>query len=175
MLAPALLAYQGGKMSFTGAGAKPGLFSRMANSALVGLIATVPMTAAMLILYRFLPRSEKYPLPPRQITMKMAAKAGAKDKLDQPQERTAATLAGHFSYGVGAGAVYPLAAGWLPWPGWLRGVVYGLALWLISYMGWVPAANLLPKPSDTPARRNALMIAAHVVYGAALGWASRNL
>ncbi len=162
-------------MSYTGAGAEPGLLSRMTNSALAGLIATMPMTAVMLLMYRFLPRSEKYPLPPRQITMKMAQEMGAKDELDRPQERTAATLVGHFSYGVGAGAVYPLAAGWLPLPGWLRGILYGLVVWLVSYMGWVPAANLLPKPSDTPQRRNALMIAAHMVYGATLGWVARNL
>ncbi len=34
---------------------------------LAGLIATVPMTVAMIVAFRFLSRSEKYPLPPKEI------------------------------------------------------------------------------------------------------------
>ncbi len=136
------------------AGAQPGWNSRIVKAALAGVVATIPMTVTMLILFRFLPRSEKYPLPPRQITMNVARKAGVKDELNRPQERSAATLLSHFAYGAAAGEFYPLVARELPTPGWLSGAIYGALVWLFSYMGWVPASNLLPPPGDTPARRN---------------------
>ncbi len=107
--------------------------------------------------------------------MRMAKGVGAKDQLNRPEERTTATLVGHFAYGAAAGGLYPLIAGKIASPGWLRGILYGGLVWLVSYMGWVPAANLLPSPTDTPTRRNILMITAHVVYGATLGWVASIL
>jgi uncharacterized membrane protein YagU involved in acid resistance len=48
-------------------------------------------------------------------------------------------------------------------------VPFALLVWLVSYLGWIPAANILPPATDQPKRRNALMIAAHVVWGVSLG------
>lgn len=39
----------------------------MLLGALSGLVATLPMTAAMSRLHQELPRSERYPLPPREL------------------------------------------------------------------------------------------------------------
>ena len=48
-------------------------------------------------------------------------------------------------------------------------VGFGFAVWLLSYMGWLPAVGLFgPATRDTNAR-NALMIAAHLVWGATVG------
>ncbi|HLF75098.1 MAG TPA: hypothetical protein VI524_12170 [Anaerolineales bacterium] len=41
---------------------------KLLDGALAGFTGTAPMTAAMLIGWRFLPAHEKYALPPRQIT-----------------------------------------------------------------------------------------------------------
>ena len=135
---------------------------------LAGFAATAPMTALMLSLHRRLPPPERYPLPPRQITMKMARETGVAQKMDEP-ERTAATYAAHFSYGAAAGAALALVSPRLPGHPVAQGVAFGLAVWAASYLGWLPAAGILPPATAEPARRNALMIAAHVVWGAAAG------
>ncbi len=142
--------------------------NRYLTGALAGLIATVPMTAAMALLHRRLPPEERYPLPPREITMKVAEEAGVADKMSETQ-RLAATAASHFGYGAAAGALYaPLAPKARAHPA-LGGIAFGLALWAGSYLGWLPAAHILRPATEHPARRNALMIAAHVLWGATMG------
>ncbi|HVF27979.1 MAG TPA: DUF6789 family protein [Pyrinomonadaceae bacterium] len=136
--------------------------------ALAGLAATVPMTAAMKLMHRLLPREERYPLPPRRVTMRLAEKAGVKEYLDEP-ERKALTVAGHFAYGAAVGALYAPLARKVPLAPPLAGAAYGLAVWTVSYLGWLPAANLITPATEHPARRNALMIVAHLVWGAAAG------
>ena len=135
---------------------------------LAGLVATAPMTASMLLMHRHLPWRERYPLPPRQITEEVAEHVGIEDQLNEPS-LSAATVAGHFGYGAVAGAIYPLGAPKLPGHPVLRGVLFGLAVWTGSYLGWLPVTGILSSATGHPARRNALMIAAHVVWGAALG------
>jgi hypothetical protein len=144
--------------------------NRILAGSLAGLIATVPMTMAMRALHRRLPPAERYPLPPRLITDEIASKAGVDGHLDESERRTA-TLAAHYGYGAAIGGLYgPLAgaAGRDRSPV-LKGVAWGLAVWTASYLGWLPAAGILPPATEQPARRNALMIAAHVVWGAAAG------
>src|SRR5437879_2556421 len=67
----------------------------MVLGAAAGCIATVPMTWAMEAMHRRLPERERYPLPPRQIAMRVATEAGVKDRLDEA-ERLGVTLVGHF-------------------------------------------------------------------------------
>jgi uncharacterized membrane protein YagU involved in acid resistance len=126
------------------------------------------MTAAMVVMHRRLPARHRYALPPRQITMRVARMAGLRRHLDEP-ERAGATMAAHFGYGTAAGALYGLAARPLPAPTLVKGLLFGLALWGVSYLGLLPAAGLLRSATDHPAERNALMIAAHLVWGATLG------
>jgi hypothetical protein len=57
----------------------------------------------------------------------------------------------------------------------LAGVGFGLAVWAVSYLGWLPAAGILSPATEHPARRNALMIGAHVVWGATTGLAVGRL
>lgn len=54
------------------------------------------------------------------------------------------------------------------------GAAFGLAVWAAGYEGWVPAMGVLP-PAHRDKRSRALtMLAAHLVYGAVLGVASRR-
>jgi uncharacterized membrane protein YagU involved in acid resistance len=140
------------------------------SGAVAGLAATVPMTAAMKAMHRQLPAGERYPLPPRPITMRAAHKAGVDvgHDLDERQ-RTGLTLAAHFGYGTMVGALYGPVAPRGMGAAILGGVGYGLLVWAGSYLGLLPALGLLSPATRHPARRNALMIAAHVVWGAALG------
>lgn len=142
-------------------------------AAVSGLAATLPMTIAMETMFRRLPLTQRYPLPPRRITMRLAESLGIEHRLDEP-ERHHLTLLNHFGYGTAAGAVYGLAARrWLP--GALGGAAFGLGLFVGSYLGWLPAADMHPPATQMPAKRNALMIAAHLIWGATLGTLTESL
>jgi uncharacterized membrane protein YagU involved in acid resistance len=135
---------------------------------LAGLTATVPMTLAMEAMHGALPAGERYPLPPREITEVMTEGAGLRGELGE-EGHFALTLAGHFAYGAACGAIYAPLACALRVPPVAGGAAFGLAVWAGSYLGWLPAAGILRPASEHPARRNALMIAAHVVWGATTG------
>lgn len=137
-------------------------------SSLAGCIATVPMTWAMQAMYRRLPRRERYPLPPRQITMGVAEKTGVKNDLSQ-KNRTRLTLLSHYAVGTAAGAVYGAVAHRIPLPAPLAGAAFGLSVWAGNYLGLLPALGLLPPATEHPPRRTALMIAAHLVWGVSTG------
>jgi uncharacterized membrane protein YagU involved in acid resistance len=138
------------------------------RGAAAGTAATVPMTAAMTLLQRELPSARRQPLPPRQITVRVAREVGLAKYLG-PAERTAATAVAHFGYGAAAGALYGAIAPALPGPPLGKGIAFGLAVWAGSYLGWLPAAGILRPATHEPAGRNTMMIAAHVVWGAVLG------
>jgi uncharacterized membrane protein YagU involved in acid resistance len=133
-----------------------------------GLIATIPMTATMVLIHRKLPRKEREPLPPYQVTKDLTRKTGMDRWMDEKDKR-ALTVASHFAYGAGAGGLYGLASDLMPAPPLLGGVAYGLAIWGGSYIGWLPAMNIYKEPEQEPPRRIAMMIAAHLVWGATLG------
>lgn len=136
--------------------------------ALAGLAATVPMSLAMKLMHEQLPGHEQYPLPPRAVTMEVAEQAGVREHLDEGG-RQAATWASHFGYGAACGALYGALAAGRDAPPLAAGVGFGLAVWAGSYLGWLPAAGILRPATEHPPRRTALMIAAHVVWGATTG------
>ncbi|MFL6569078.1 MAG: DUF6789 family protein [Chthoniobacterales bacterium] len=132
-----------------------------------GVVATGPMTAAMILWHRRLPMRERYPLPPREITMKLAREVGLSKHMNS-EMRSAATLLGHFGYGGAAGAIYGAVSDEIPAPALAKGITAGLLLWAGSYLGWLPGAGILKAASDHPVKRNLLMIGAHLVWGTAL-------
>ncbi|MET0647325.1 MAG: DUF6789 family protein [Pyrinomonadaceae bacterium] len=140
--------------------------NRILLGALAGLAATGPMSLAMKLMHEQLPREERYPLPPRQVTEGLAEKAGVNEHLDE-EEREAATWFSHFAYGATCGALYGAVSGKkIDEHALLAGVGFGLAVWAGSYLGWLPAAGVISPATEHPARRTALMIAAHAVWGA---------
>jgi uncharacterized membrane protein YagU involved in acid resistance len=142
--------------------------NKIVAGALAGFGATAPMTASMVAMHRMLPAHERYPLPPRKVTMRVARKAGVKKHLDEPQ-RKAATLVSHFGYGTAMGAIFAVLAPRTPGPPIARGIAWGLVVWSASYLGLLPAMDLHEPATRHPKGRNLLMILAHVVWGAALG------
>lgn len=147
-----------------------GLTRAIVTGALAGFAATVPMTALMEVLHRQLPGHERYPLPPGEITSKVAEEAGVDQHLDQPRH-LAVTLAAHFGYGAAVGAIYGPLSRLVPLPRPISGLIYGLGVWLTSYLGLLPALGILRPATGHPPRRNWLMIAAHLVWGVAAGLA----
>lgn len=145
--------------------------------AISGLVATVPMTLVMILLYyTILPGREQYRLPPRQITDRLLnrTKIGRR-KANKPEQRRALTWLSHFGYGGGTGSLYPFTVGKLPLPPILSGMIFGLAVWLVSYLGWLPAADILPPATRQPKDRNILMILSHLAWGSVIGFLSKNL
>ena len=141
-----------------------------ASGAAAGLAATVPMTAVMKLAQAMLPADERYPLPPRRVTMRALRKVGVRPHVHLDETgRRGLTLAAHYGYGTAAGAVFGFLAPRNVPDAVAAGVGYGLLVWAGSYLGLLPALGLHPPATrDTP-RRNAMMITAHVVWGATLG------
>jgi hypothetical protein len=130
-----------------------------------GCAATVPMTLAMEVLHRRLPPAEQYPLPPRQVTVRAAEAVGVGAPSSDSRQK-AATIVAHFGVGTAMGALYGTATrGRRPGP--LGGAAFGLAVWAGNYLGLLPALGLLRPATEHPPRRTAIMIAAHLVWGAA--------
>lgn len=143
--------------------------SRLVIGAVAGFVGTMAMTSAMRRLHRRLPAEERYPLTPREIV-----DSGSR-QLGMPLAGEAAkdvTTAAHFAYGAAMGAV---VAAMNPDPSKRTGAAAGAAIWLASYMGWIPAVGTLEPATRHPARRNLLMIGVHLVWGAATASAIREL
>lgn len=133
--------------------------SRLLIGAIGGFVGTMAMTAAMRRMHERLPAKLSYPLPPREIVDYAAEQAG----VELPGEAAKdLTTAAHFAYGAAVGAVIGALN---PKPSKPTGAVAGAAIWLASYMGWIPAVNILEPATSHPRRRNGLMIGAHLVWG----------
>jgi hypothetical protein len=147
----------------------PRLRSRLLIGAIAGIAGTVAMTSAMARLHRRLPPAERYPLPPREIVETTAAEAGTPLGEEAVKD---ATTAAHVAYGAAAGAAIAAAT---VRPGAGGGTAAGIAIWMASYLGWIPGAGILKPATLHPRARNALMIGAHVVWGIATARAMREL
>lgn len=147
---------------------------RLAIGAASGFVATGAMTAAMLGMQQLLPKPEQYPLPPRRIVARLTRWLGIRRDLDKVS-LDALTGVAHFGYGTSMGALYGPVGLALPVPGLVSGIGWGLAVWAASYLGLLPALNILSSALHHPPKRDALMIAAHVVWGATLGIVSERV
>lgn len=137
---------------------------RLLLGLICGIAATGPMSVVMVLLHRRLPDRERYPLPPREITTKAVEQVAEPAKL-APATRSALTWLAHFGYGGAAGALYAVTERRLPGGGVARGSVFGLLVWAVSYLGLLPGLRVLTSATRHPARRSALMIGAHLVWG----------
>lgn len=147
----------------------PKLQSRLLIGAIAGFAGTLAMTSAMARLHRRLPAKERYPLTPREIIDSTAEQANI------PLSEEAAldlTTAGHFAYGAAAGSLIGAAN---PRIGPMTGAAAGVAVWVVSYLGWIPGVGILKPATLHPRRRNLLMIGAHLIWGGATALAMREL
>jgi hypothetical protein len=119
------------------------LATTLLTGALAGALATAPMTFTMEVLHRRLPLPERYPLPPREVTMNIAARTGVKHRLRR-EERAEASLVAHFAYGALVGALYSALVDRVVRPSPLTGIIFGLGVWGASYLRPAPRAEPLP-------------------------------
>lgn len=140
-----------------------------------GVMATSSMTLSLFRTHKALPWKEKSPLPPAIITDALQRKIGLfpNAKADVKEQ---ATMVSHFGYGVVGGIAYAVIADKLPIHSpLLKGSLFGLSIWAASYYGLIPALDLKSEGEDMTSKRNLMMIAAHVVWGAALGYSEHEL
>jgi len=145
------------------------LETRLLIGGIAGFVGTMAMTSAMRRLHRHLPEEESYPLPPREIVDAVTEQADV--AVEDETAKDLATAA-HFAYGAVMGA---MLAAMNPNPSKRTGALAGTAVWLASYMGWIPALNVLEPATRHPKRRNFLMIGVHLAWGAATASAMREL
>jgi uncharacterized membrane protein YagU involved in acid resistance len=149
------------------------ILSSSAHGALAGSIATVAMTAAMVVMHRRLPRRQRYGLPPELIVDDLMHRLDGPDSLTQRQFESLAMLV-HHAYGAAMGSVYGVIAPHVRAAPIASGIGYGLAVWAVSYLGWLPALRVSASATHEPIRRNAMTFAAHVVWGASIGWLAKS-
>lgn len=143
------------------------LMGSACRGAIGGLLATAPMTLCMQLMHRALPPEEKRPLPPREITAKTVQALDLGDELSG-EAIEGLTWVNHFGFGAAAGALFGTLMPHSEDRSILSGMAYGLAVYAVSYMGWLPMAGLLPRATRQPAGQNAMLVAAHLVWGASL-------
>jgi hypothetical protein len=138
----------------------------VSQSAIGGGVGTLFMSGFMLACGALGLMGEQ---PPKKVTRRaFAAIVG-----NSPSERTSNVLASfaHVAFGMGAGALFGL----FPWRGQarslsaLQGILFGVGVWAASYRGWIPMLGILPPPEHDRPGRPVAMIAAHIIWGAALG------
>jgi uncharacterized membrane protein YagU involved in acid resistance len=137
------------------------------QGSLAGFIATGPMTLFMLATQRFLPKRQRYALPPEIITEDLARRTHVRWHMNKTQILVA-TLISHFSYGAAIGALYSSLEKKVPLPALVKGVIFGLVVWAASYLALLPLLGLSESGQREPGRRNLMMIAAHIVWGSTM-------
>ncbi len=143
------------------------LFVRVLTGTLAGFVATAPMTATMEALHDRLPWWQRYPLPPKRIVNRFLKQVGIRRA--DTRNFDPLTLAAHASFGAAGGAVYGLVEDSIYVPAPLKGALFGILVWIVSYMGWIPSADILAPAHKHPRGRRTLMIFSHLVWGAGLG------
>ncbi|MFT3895942.1 MAG: DUF1440 domain-containing protein [Anaerolineales bacterium] len=138
------------------------------RGAAAGWIATLPMTITMMTGWMLLPKRERYPLPPREITGVLAKRLGQEDELSD-DTLMGVTLFSHFLYGAITGSMYTALEQKIPLNARWKGSFAGLLVWAGSYLGWLPLVGILKPATQHPWRMNFLMIVAHLIWGVVLG------
>lgn len=134
-----------------------------------GLIATSTMTTALFKFHHDLPEAQKSPLPPAKLTQSILKLTPASHALST-EAQMEATLTSHFAFGAATGILYAFLAPKFRGTPIVKGAAFGLSVWTASYLGWIPAFGLKPQAAKMTAPRNLMMVLAHIVWGATLGY-----
>jgi uncharacterized membrane protein YagU involved in acid resistance len=132
-------------------------------SAEKGFLATIPLTLVMLATKKLTTGSFR-PLPPDKVTHGVLKKID-QDDLSRNQFEWV-MWASHFAFGAGAGSLWPMfSKATKPIPRPLRGPLYGLTVWLISYEVILPALNIVTRTTKAPRHRNLEVALSHLLWG----------
>jgi hypothetical protein len=146
--------------------ASPSAAEQAAQGAMAGSVATLALRAVMLVAGAAGLMGEQ---PPKAVAKK--ATAGLTGRVpSEPASRALASWA-HMAFGAGAGTMFGLAHRNAEGRSAtvLEGVLFGIAVRLVGYCGWIPALGILPPPRRDRASRPPSMVAAHVAWGTVVG------
>jgi hypothetical protein len=140
---------------------------------LSGLVATVAHSAVMFAAQKagLLGR-----MPPRRITDRFLDLAGVRRQTPEPARRALAVVS-HIVFGAASGALFGIGNEVYrerirpssPRALVASGLLYGTAIWAVSYAGWVPAVGAMPHAAtDRRHGRQPAMVLAHWAYGVVL-------
>ena len=144
------------------------MIARLLTGAVAGTLATIPMTAYWEYMHNRLPGEPPRPLPPREIVEAIAVKAGVSRAMSERDMQNAAMLA-HVGYAAATGSIFGPLVPARPARAIGAGMLFGLAVWTGSYLGWLPATGVRHSPRYDQPARTGLMISGHLVWGAAMG------
>ena len=115
--------------------------------------------------------------PPVRVVERAAEAARASGQAEplSKREQLGTAWSSHLLYGAAASACYGLVQKELDLPALVAGPTYGLLLWAAGYLGWIPAAGVLPQPWRQRTGDALTPVAAHLVYGLTLGLIERRL
>ncbi|MFU8814145.1 MAG: hypothetical protein ACNA7W_02290 [Pseudomonadales bacterium] len=147
--------------------------NKLLVGSIAGIVGTYAMTLAKDQMFEQLPKRQRYPLPPREITQDIIERLTGRRARDE-ERLTAATFAAHFGYGALCGATFTALNLHRRRPV-LSGLGFGLLVWADAYLGWLPMSRILTPASRHPAQRNLVMLASHAVWGAVTGYAATTL
>jgi len=137
-----------------------------------GALANGPMTLMFFIFEDFFPPQESHKLPPASLTAQMTRPLGS-ERLSR-QGSADLTMIAHFVYSFGASMLYAkLTQRQSPqrMKSIVTGASYGFGVWAVSYLGWIQIFRLKPRATNLSPEQNLMMIAAHLIWGASLGYA----
>jgi uncharacterized membrane protein YagU involved in acid resistance len=105
-------------------------------------------------------------LPPKEIT------AHVQSMTDTETDGLAFSLSwlsAHLGFGAAVGALFPWLRQAYPGPPEVAGALFGVSVWFQAYVGLLPELGLFPPATEDTTSRQAVMVTAHMVYGATLG------
>jgi uncharacterized membrane protein YagU involved in acid resistance len=137
-------------------------------------MATSSMKMAMSQIHRSLPRRQQTPLPPAILTRDIQKKTPLPDNLSSEMQQEL-TMISHFGYGALGGIVFAALSPKISKSPLLKGTLFGLGVWAGSYYGLTPSLGLAPQAKHMTKSRNAMMILAHIVWGASLAYSEEEL
>ncbi|MFC4535232.1 DUF6789 family protein [Sphaerisporangium dianthi] len=143
------------------------MIRNLVKGAVSGVIATGAMSAVMVAGDRVGLMGEH---PPKRIAR--AVLPGPKHRPKKGEGVLGAVA--HFAFGSACGGLFAAAVARRE-PRVPLGVAYGLAIWAVSYQGWLPGMGILPPIHRDRPDRQAVMAAGHAIYGTALVLALNGL
>jgi uncharacterized membrane protein YagU involved in acid resistance len=139
------------------------------RGSLAGVVATIAMSLPIVVARRLHLVDRQ---PPEEVTQNVVGVARV--PLTGSELRRA-TVVAHLAFGSVCGVAFVVAGKRLgrAWQPWLTGPLYGVLIWALTYRSTLPLLRLVRPAEVVGARRDALMLVAHLIYGAVLGRLAR--
>lgn len=163
----ALVPIAGGAAIAVVALAAGGVLARVVKRVALGAGAGVVAALAMNQVFRFVPSGEGEGEEPSGDPPTVKAAEAVVGPIADDDKPRAGSIA-HYAMAATTGAIYALAAGFVPAVTLGRGLLYGAGVWLAADEAIVPALGFAPPPWESGAKKHLQGLLAHLVYGAAL-------